>query len=131
MIHDFPGTTVFVCQADHIRFRVSWRNHGYRPHMLGNYFFFHLVQMKIFAGISIGSDRMGDGVQPVSRLFAVFSPVIQKQIVEHAASRRRAGIQTQFFADFIIIVCYIQTVFITIGIAVLIVLFSFPEQPDD
>lgn len=88
MIHDFPGTTVFVCQADHIRFRVSWRNHGYRPHMLGNYFFFHLVQMKIFAGISIGSDRMGDGVQPVSRLFAVFSPVIQKQIVEHAASRR-------------------------------------------
>ena len=56
--------------------------------MLGNYFFFHLVQMKIFAGISIGSDWMGDGVQPVSRLFAVFSPVIQKQIVEHAASRR-------------------------------------------
>ena len=55
--------------------------------MLGNYFFFHLVQMKIFAGISIGSDRMGDGVQPVSRLFAVLSPVIQKQIVEDAAER--------------------------------------------
>jgi hypothetical protein len=50
--------------------------------------------MKIFAGIPIGSDRMGDGVQPVTRLFPVFSPVIQEQIVEHAASRRGTGIQT-------------------------------------
>ena len=93
MIHDFPGSAVFVRQTDHISFRVFRRNHRYRPHMLGDHFFFHLVQMKIFAGISIGSDRMGDGVQPVARLFAVFSPVVQKQVMEHAASRRGTGIQ--------------------------------------